>query len=121
MSTMGTCSKCGQLKTVVQHHYKGYNTDETKPYCYSCDQKAHYKARSEGKCLLTHKEAGLLSKISSNKARAFKFLDYMRVESNISIKTVLSINTRTNTITINVRKEYRPIVDNHASYGEMEF
>lgn len=54
---MGTCQKCGQYKMVRDHHYKGYDTDETAPYCQSCDIKAHNWARWEGKCNLSAKEA----------------------------------------------------------------
>jgi len=29
MTTIGICVKCGKLKEVRQHHFKGYTTDET--------------------------------------------------------------------------------------------
>lgn len=117
MKEKGICSKCGQLKPVVHHHYKGYGCDETKLYCYSCDQKAHYKARKEGKCILSHDEAKQLSQKSSNNDRINKFLSYIRIEDNISLKITMSISTRTGTLNINTRREYRK----HASYGEQEF
>ena len=63
---IGICFKCGNEREVRQHHYKGYITDETKPYCFSCDRKAHNKARKEGKCKLTPKEVNRLSIISSH-------------------------------------------------------
>ena len=57
MKQMGLCQKCGETKIVQDHHILGYNEDNKDyvvKYCNSCDQKAHLKARKEGKCNLTH-------------------------------------------------------------------
>ena len=72
MERMGICYKCREYKMVRDHHYKGYNEeylDETAPYCYSCDRKAHIRARKEGRCLLSSNETHRLS----NKAHTRKY------------------------------------------------
>lgn len=67
MKRIGICQKCGLEKEVRDHHLHGYggeHRDEVAPYCYSCDKKAHYKARREGRCTLSSDETKQLSKNS---------------------------------------------------------
>ena len=72
MKRMGICKKCGEYKMVQDHHSKGYlppYEDFTEPYCQSCDQKAHYKAKRNGRCKLNPLETNKLS-INSYSRRA---------------------------------------------------
>lgn len=76
MSNIGICFKCGKEKIVRNHHIKGYlgeNKDYVVPYCYSCDSKAHHKARREGKWK-TPSESTRLSENSCNR-RTIKVID----------------------------------------------
>jgi len=78
MRRIGICSKCGETKIVQDHHFKGYETDEVKPYCNSCDQKAHAKAKNEGKCLLNGKESHRKSTNSSGR-RSTKYINLFNI------------------------------------------
>jgi hypothetical protein len=108
MRKIGTCAKCGETKEVGQHHLKGYlgeNINVTAPYCQSCDKKAHWKARKDGRCVLTGKETSRLSKLSyvhRNIKQRVIYKEVIDIFSYISIN--LSYNLHTNTICI---------VDNH--------
>lgn len=67
MNKIGVCEKCGETKNVRNHHIKGYgeeNKDYVVKYCNICDQKAHQKAREEGRCNLSHEEVCKLSQNS---------------------------------------------------------
>lgn len=67
MKQYGICTKCGEYKIVQDHHVHGYggdHKDTVVKYCNSCDQKAHFKARKEGKCNLTHADVNKLSRNS---------------------------------------------------------
>lgn len=75
MVLYGICAKCGEYKEVRSHHYKGYDSDETIPYCRSCDRKAHDKARKNGRCKLTHDEANRLS-IKSCRKRCIRKIGF---------------------------------------------
>jgi hypothetical protein len=63
----GKCVKCGEIKEVRHHHYKGYGTDETVLYCRSCDKKAHIKAQKTGRCNLTYEERHKISGTHSHR------------------------------------------------------
>jgi hypothetical protein len=69
MRRLGTCQKCGQEKMVQDHHINGYanKSDVVAPYCQSCDQRAHAKARREGRCMFTTEETYRLSSQSSKR------------------------------------------------------
>ncbi len=104
MSIIGQCFKCGCIREVRHHHYKGYGTDETLPYCRSCDAMAHNKARKTGKCQLTYNETQKLSHASANKCIKKKHLFHMAPETNAGIEIRLRYNTRTNNMVINTSR-----------------
>jgi hypothetical protein len=104
MKRKGICSKCGKEILVRDHHYKGYKTDEVKPYCISCDNKAHNNARKEGRCKLTSKESRKASTQSAQR-RSYKsfLLEWETLEPNICLQTDCRININTNTLTFSSR------------------
>ncbi len=90
---------------VHDHHIYGYSEkhkDDVVPYCQSCDIKAHYKARKEGRCTLNGKESNRLS-TRSYQRRSYKkkqlsgktLMPYVRLFEQIRF------NINTNTININ--------------------
>jgi len=102
MVTIGICSKCGKEGVVRQHHYKGYTTDETTPYCLSCDFKAHNKARRDGRCILSGKESKLLSDKSSGKRnKKIKMLFSYTPEKHSCVKVSIIVNKNTLNYTLN--------------------
>jgi len=110
MVTIGICSKCGKNGVVQQHHYKGYVTDDTIPYCRSCDSLAHRKARNEGRCLLTYTEMRKASMKSSNKEIMKRSIFTYSPDQYVQIYTRLFYNNRTGTITVctshKIHKQY---------------
>ncbi len=106
MRRMGICSKCGKETIVQDHHIKGYggeHKDEVVPYCISCDLKAHYKAKREGRCTLTGKESYKLSTISSQKRYDKMFnrtinLSHNTVGTNVQLHELILINIKTGNI-----------------------
>jgi len=94
----GYCIKCGQFRQLQNHHYKGYDTDETALYCMSCDQKAHNKARREGRCNLTSKEVQKLSTASGCRIRIKRIYFDERITNNIYLHEHLQYNTFTGTV-----------------------
>jgi len=109
MKRIGICYKCKQEKLVRDHHYKGYDIEETKPYCYSCDQKAHQKAREEGRCILSTNETKRLSNNSSHKrSRKIICLSNESILPYIRLEEIITINTQTNNIFINSYFHDRP-------------
>ncbi len=104
MKKLGICSKCGQEKTVRDHHVKGYgegNKDYTLPYCYSCDRKAHFKTKREGKCNLSPDETFKLTRNSYHRRVDKHFsLSSNAIMTNVQLKEKLKINLNTGTITI---------------------
>ncbi|MFZ3166340.1 MAG: hypothetical protein WA130_01910 [Candidatus Methanoperedens sp.] len=93
MKRMGICSKCGEYRLVQDHHYKGYKSDEVKPYCLSCDWKAHNKARKEGRCKLSGWESNRLSTLSSNRRSHKTFnLSWNMLEEHIQLKERIFVN-----------------------------
>ncbi len=99
MKRMGICSKCKQYKMVQDHHYKGYGTDEVAPYCQSCDQKAHNKAKREGKCKLQGKESRKLTRKSYNKrVRKLIILSSETLEPYVQLYETLTLNLNTKSI-----------------------
>lgn len=70
----GICTKCGKEGFVQKHHIHGYSEehkDDVVDYCKSCDQKAHYKARREGRCNLSSHDSRRYS-LNSYKRRNTK-------------------------------------------------
>lgn len=101
MKRLGICYKCGKYKEVRDHHAYGYETDETVPYCNSCDQKAHNKARKEGKCNLTNIESEQKSNNSYHRrSTKRKSLSSETVTPNVVLFEELQINLNTGTVTI---------------------
>lgn len=107
MRRLGICSKCGEVKIVQDHHIYGYSKkykDEVVPYCNSCDQKAHYKARKEGKCTLNSEERMRLSHNSVNRrTHRTKTLSCETIITNILLVTECHININTEHINITSR------------------
>jgi len=102
MKRLGICQKCGEEKIVQDHHYKGYYTDEVAPFCQSCDQKAHFRARKEGRCNLTKDEIRRFSTVSSYKRSIKNFiLSTETVEPFIQLREQLQLNLNTGHIYIN--------------------
>ncbi|MFZ3166392.1 MAG: hypothetical protein WA130_02170 [Candidatus Methanoperedens sp.] len=105
MKRIGICQKCGKETIVRDHHIIGYlgeNKDIIAPYCFSCDRKAHNKAKKSGKCNLTEKETYRLSSNSSQRRYRKTFsLSHKTLEPNVLLRERLSININTNTININ--------------------
>ncbi len=101
MERLGFCYKCGEYKEVRDHHAYGYETDETLPYCQSCDRKAHNKARREGRCNLSGEESHKKTS-NSYQRRSTKHmkLSSETVSPNIQLFQKLRINLNTGTITI---------------------
>lgn len=101
MKRMGMCWKCLEWKEVRDHHAYGYETDETKPYCYSCDYKAHNKARRESRCNLTSDESNRES-VNSYSRRSQKHLFFREtLAPNIRLYEQVAVNVNTGTITVN--------------------
>ena len=100
MKRFGICSKCGEYKEVREHHHKGYGTDDTKKYCYSCDFNAHIRARKEGRCNLTHGEARVLSSNSYTRRILKKITFYEAMLPNIRLYESLFINSNTDCISV---------------------
>ena len=104
MKRIGICQKCGEEKMVRDHHLKGYlgeNKDEVVPYCYSCDRKAHNKARMEGRCKLPSKETKRLSENSCNRrSKIIKNLSRDTMLPNVRLLEQLRLNINTGTITV---------------------
>jgi len=99
MTTIGICVKCGKLKEVRQHHFKGYTTDETVSYCRRCDRIAHEEARKKGNCNLNHKEVDHLSKNSYQRRNAsIIHLSSETLLPNIEFREDISINKSTDRI-----------------------
>jgi len=100
----GICSKCGKETTVRDHHIKGYgeeNKDEVVPYCYSCDQKAHDKARREGRCTLPSKETNRLSANSCNRrSKKNKTISYETLMPNVRLFEQVRVNLNTGHINV---------------------
>ena len=100
MRHKGICVKCGKETMVQDHHYKGYGTDETAPYCQSCDRKAHNKARREGRCKLKSDESTKLSRYSYNRRSIYtKHLSSKTRLPNIQLSELVRINLNTNSLT----------------------
>lgn len=98
MRRVGRCAKCGETKIVQDHHIRGYGDeakDVTAPYCHSCDQKAHYKARREGRCTLDGKETRRLSRLSSTRRSCKKKTLFTTLGVNVQLieQVVININT----------------------------
>ncbi len=105
MKRMGMCWKCLEWKEVRDHHAYGYETDETKPYCRSCDRKAHNKDRREGRCSLTGIEShrkSIRSRIRRLRICGIKQMISFRetVLPNIQLYEHLEVNLNTRTVTI---------------------
>jgi len=101
MKRIGICSKCGKEKIVQDHHYRGYDTDNVLPYCKSCDQKAHNKAKKEGRCKLTSEESHIKSTASYARRTWKSFtLSSKTLEPNVLLFEVLQLNLNTNNIVI---------------------
>jgi len=102
ISMMGKCSKCGQIKKVRQHHYKGYDVDETLPYCYSCDKKAHINAVKNGRCNLDIIERTRLSANSSNR-RNLRTLTVSseRMMQNVYLQEIVTYRVTTGIVSCN--------------------
>ena len=104
MKRKGVCQKCGKETTVRDHHLYGYDKehkDEVAPYCASCDQKAHNKARREGRCILSGKETTRYS-TNSYKRRSLKrkILSRSTLMPDVQLLEHLYINMNTGTIVI---------------------
>jgi len=110
----GICHKCGEEKMVRDHHIHGYkdeHKDEVVPYCYSCDRKAHNKARREGKCKLSSKETKRLSNNSQRRRSCkTKMLSYETLIPNVRFFEQVRIDL--NTGHINVASYF------HANHGK---
>ena len=104
MKRLGICKKCGEEKMVRDHHIKGYceeNKDEVVPYCQSCDLKAHAKARREGRCVLTHKEAHIKSQAScQRRSRKTKTISSETLMPNVRLFENVQINLNTGHINV---------------------
>jgi hypothetical protein len=104
MKRLGICQKCGEEKMVRDHHSKGYskeNEDITVPYCLSCDMKAHFKARREGRCKLDTKISKKLSRNSCmRKSYKKKMLSSKTISPNIRLFEQIQININTGEINI---------------------
>jgi len=104
MRRQGICQKCGEEKTVGDHHIKGYgieNKDEVVPYCYSCDRKAHNKARREGKCKLPGEETTRLSTNSCmRRSRKIKMISYETMMPNVRLFEQVHVNLNTGHISV---------------------
>ena len=102
MRKLGICYRCGKYKTVRDHHYKGYDSEKIAPYCYSCDRKAHDKAREEGRCNMGLRERQRKS-INSCVKRTIKQikLSSKTISPNIQLFEQLQLNLNTETIMIN--------------------
>ena len=104
MKRQGICSKCGEEKIVRDHHIHGYgeeNKDVTVPYCYSCDRKAHAKAKKEGRCILTSEETKRLSVNSCNRrSRKTKNISCETLIPNVCLLENVQVNLNTGHINI---------------------
>lgn len=101
MKRLGMCWKCLEHTIVRDHHVYGYDTDETLPYCESCDRKAHNKARREGRCHLSSEDTNRKS-ISSYCRRSVKYkaLSFETLSPNVVLFEELAMNLNTGTITV---------------------
>lgn len=104
MKRKGICQKCGKETIIRDHHIHGYDgehKDEVVPYCYSCDYRAHNKARREGKCQLNSEEAQRLSRNSSHRrTRKYFNLSCKTVGTNIRLFEELFLDTNNGKINI---------------------
>jgi len=104
MKRNGICQKCGEEKIVRDHHLKGYlgeNKDEVVPYCYSCDMKAHHKARREGKCNLPGDETNRLSKNSCvRRSKKSKMISTESMMPNVQLFEHVQVNLNTGNVTV---------------------
>jgi hypothetical protein len=75
------------------HHIDGYGKSEDKvvPYCYSCDEKAHIKARNSGQCTLSTKESYKKSR-KSYARRTYRY-KYINLCPNVYILIKINLNT----------------------------
>ena len=103
MRRQGICKKCGKEGEVQDHHKKGYLPpfeDYTEPYCRSCDMKAHYKAKREGRCKLTGKESKMNSANSCHRRSDKKIhITNKRVIPYVSLQEFFTLNKNTGTLT----------------------
>jgi len=104
MKRLGICQKCGEEKIVRDHHIHGYsieNKDEVVPYCNSCDQKAHRKARREGRCILTGKETTRLSTNSClRRSLKTKMISYETLMPNVRLFEQVRVNLNNGNVTV---------------------
>jgi len=104
MKRIGICKKCGEEKMVQDHHIHGYgeeHKDVTAPYCESCDKKAHYKARKEGKCILPSDETTRLSHNSClRRSRKTKMISSESMMPSVRLFEQIYLNVNTGNVTI---------------------
>lgn len=98
----GICTKCGKEGMVQNHHWHGYgeeHKDDVALYCQSCDQKAHNKAKKEGKCTLSSDESHKKSRSSYNRRNYIKYtLSEQTLSTNIALRERIRYNKNIDSI-----------------------
>jgi hypothetical protein len=101
---LGICAKCKQYKIVQSHHIHGYSEehkDDVVDYCQSCDQKAHRKAKKEGKCNLSIDAIKRLTSNSSHRRTRKQLIINETMMKYVSLVECYSYITTTGNVIVN--------------------